>query len=107
MKMRVPLFATVLLFAMAASSVATAAAGTAERSGRSSDAACQAAFQQSEAAMSGCRLLGIKFHQPNHCSLGASCPRSDGTTQVSRMQTQLQNLPKLRNCDGTLDFLCD
>lgn len=75
--------------------------------GRSSDAACQAAFQQSGAAMNGCRLLDIKFHEPSFCSLAANCRRSDGSDQYNRQQIRLEQLPKLRNCDGRLGFICD
>ncbi|MBD8636378.1 hypothetical protein [Stenotrophomonas sp. CFBP 13725] len=75
--------------------------------GRSSDAACQAAFQESEAAANGCTLFRTKFHKPNFCFIAATCTRSDGSEQNNREQIRLHELPKLRNCNGRLGFICD
>jgi len=78
-----------------------------DTTGRSSDAACQAAFQQSEAAMNGCRLVHTKFHEPSLCFIAATCTRSDGSGQDNRTQIQLEQLPKLWNCNGRLGFICN
>lgn len=57
--------------------------------------------------MNGCRLLDIKFYEPSFCSFSANCRRSDGSDQYNRQQIRLEHLPKLRNCDGRLGFICD
>lgn len=98
-------FATLigLLSVVVSTSLSAMPAKAADPPGRSSDAACQAAFQQSQAATS-CRLLGIKFYQPDFCSFAANCTRQDGSDQFNREQIRIEHLPKLWNCDGMLRF---